>query len=261
MRVVLSHLDDVSHKMPMVGGTVAATLDRIEKLLTTRPNTAPTDQAKLSAAQRAIEKRAPFHRDRNSMADALIIETYAECVRGMMPPGSRFAFVPHNKNDFSVVNGNQKLPHPDIASYFSRIKSLYFINLPELLRRIEPSLVSDMMFEQSWTQEPRGFREILKAQDLLFHQVWYDRHSGLRDAVREGGIKVVDKETYPRPPGARETIQREIWKGAHRAARKVERKYGRRNLGPWTDFEWGMINGKLSALRWVLGDEWDMLDT
>jgi hypothetical protein len=261
MRVVLSHLDDVSHKMPIVGGTAAATLDRIEKLLTASPSIAPTDEAKLRAAQRAIEKRAPFHRDRNSMADALIIETYAECVRGMTPPGSRFAFVTHNKNDFSVVNGNQKLPHPDIAGYFSRIKSLYFINLPELLRRIEPSLVSDVMLEQSWTQEPRGFTEILEAEDLLFHQVWYNRHWNLRIGIQEGRIKVVEKETYPRPPGAQETVQRDVWKGALKAARNAEQKYGKKNLGPWTDFEWGMINGRLSALRWALGDEWDMLDT
>lgn len=36
---------------------------------------------------------------------------------------------------------------------------------------------------------------------------------------------------------------------------------GEDNLGPYSDFEWGMINGKLSALRWVLGEDWDMLDT
>jgi hypothetical protein len=44
-------------------------------------------------------------------------------------------------------------------------------------------------------------------------------------------------------------------------AREVEKRHGKGNLGPYDDFEWGMINGKLSALRWVLGDEWDFLDT
>lgn len=32
-------------------------------------------------------------------------------------------------------------------------------------------------------------------------------------------------------------------------------------LGPYTDFELGMLNGKLSALRWVQGSEWDFHDT
>jgi hypothetical protein len=84
---------------------------------------------------------------------------------------------------------------------------------------------------------------------------------GLRIGVQEGRIKVVEKETYPRCLGAPETVQRDVWKGALKAAARVERRYGKKNLGPWDDFEWGMINGKLSALRWVLGDDWDMLDT
>lgn len=79
--------------------------------------------------------------------------------------------------------------------------------------------------------------------------------------IDEGKIKVVDKETYPRPARSPETIEREVLKGALMAAPRVQRRYGKKNLGPWDDFEWGMINGKLSALRWVLGDEWDMLDT
>ncbi len=261
MQVVLSHLDDVDRKIPILGGAAADVLDRIEKLLTASPIIEPCEAVKLRAAQRALEKRAPFHRDKNAFADAILMETYAECIRDKTTSGIRFAFVTHNKSDFSIENGNQKMPHPDFASLFSRIKSLYFINLPEALRRIEPSLVTDIMLECSWTQEPRGLTEILEAEDLLFHQVWYNRHSNMRINIEEGKIKVVDKETFPRPSGAQETIQRDVLKGALKAARDVERRYGKKNLGPWDDFEWGMINGKLSALRWILGDEWDMLDT
>jgi hypothetical protein len=261
MRLVLSHLDDVDHKIPIIGGAAVNTLDRIEKLLKASPLMEPSETVTLRAAQRAIEKRAPFRRDKNAMADAIIIETYAECVRDKTAAGVRFAFVTHNKNDFGTQDGNHKVPHPDLASLFSRIKSLYFVNLPEALRRVEPALVTDIMLEQSWTQEPRGLTEILDAEGLLFNQVWYNRHWNLRIGVQEGKIKVVDKETHPRRPGAPETVQRDVWKGALKSARRVERRYGKKNLGPWDDFEWGMVNGKLSALRWVLGDDWDMLDT
>jgi len=46
------------------------------------------------------------------------------------------------------------------------------------------------------------------------------------------------------------------------ASHSPEARYtGPGQLGPYTDFELGMLNGKLSALRWVLGADWDFLDT
>ncbi len=92
---------------------------------------------------------------------------------------------------------------------------------------------------------PRSEAEILAAIDELFDKVWYNRHKFFQAEIEAG----------------ENTVDPEIWKGALKAARKVERRYGKRALGPWDDFDWGMINGKLSALRWVLGDDWDMLDT
>ncbi|MGE3651427.1 MAG: hypothetical protein AB7G10_24065, partial [Reyranellaceae bacterium] len=79
--------------------------------------------------------------------------------------------------------------------------------------------------------------------------------------VAKGRIKLVEKETFPVKDHAKRPIQRNIWEGALKSAIRVEKKHGLENLGPWDDFEWGMINGKLSALRWVLGEDWDELYT
>jgi hypothetical protein len=87
--------------------------------------------------------------------------------------------------------------------------------------------------------------EIDDALGEMLDKVWYNRHMELRELVESG----------------EETVDAQIWRDALKAAKKIEDKYGVDNLGPWDDFEWGMLNGKLSALRWLLGDEWDNLDT
>ena len=118
------------------------------------------------------------------------------------------------------------------------------------------------MWEQEWSQEPRNLSEILKAMDILAQQIWYNRHMNRVYLVKNGKIKIVDRTTWEK--GKRDNqnmIYDKIWKGALKAARTTEKRIGRENLGPWNDFEWGMLNGKLSAIRWMLGDDWDMLDT
>jgi hypothetical protein len=120
---------------------------------------------------------------------------------------------------------------------------------------------SDLMIEQEWLGEPRRLTEIIDAIDELCTKVWYNRHQITRERIEDGTNTIVEKITFPLKDQPRRPIQRDVWEGALKAAGKVEKKYGLKNLGPWDDFEWGMLNGKLSALRWVLGEEWDMLDT
>lgn len=259
--MVLRHLSDVDHRLPTLGGAAVDTVKRIEKIFARTPVVEISDDVKLRAAQRAIDRRAPFHRQRNGIDDAILFEVYANAVGTKTIAGTRFAFVTHNTKDFSHPNGSNKLPHPDMAASFSRVRSLYFITLGEALRRVRPAQFADLMIEQEWVDEPRRLTEIVDAIDELVTKVWYNRHQIRREMIEEGTIELVDKDTFTVNDHTRRPIQRDIWKGALKAAAKVEKKYGLENLGPWDDFEWGMLNGKLSALRWVLGDEWDMLDT
>jgi hypothetical protein len=78
--------------------------------------------------------------------------------------------------------------------------------------------------------------------------------------VETGKVKII-KDSDWSIKNNQGTITRSILKGAKKAGARVRKQYGTKNLGPYTDFEWGMLNGKLSAIRWALGDEWDMLDT
>ena len=93
----------------------------------------------------------------------------------------------------------------------------------------------------------RGDSSISKAEEEFATVLWYDRKLMLQKNL-EAGLTTIDPE---------------IEKGMLSAMEAAEKKYGKRKIRNYykDDFGWGMLNGKLSALRWVLGDDWDDLDT
>ena len=92
----------------------------------------------------------------------------------------------------------------------------------------------------------RSQSEILTAESEFYDRVWHERHLVMLAKVEAG-------EDHVSP---------EILEMARKAAEGVRARHEAGDIRPVeSDFEWGMWNGKLSALRWVLGDGWDFLDT
>jgi Restriction endonuclease len=89
----------------------------------------------------------------------------------------------------------------------------------------------------------RSMRQLLAAENEMFTRVWYGRS---------------DVQRY-----RKDGTPKEIIKGAIRAQRRAEKRFGKESLmeNIKSDWDWGFVSGKLSALRWVLGDEWDNLDS
>ncbi len=257
----LATLDDIDHRITILGEAVNESIKRIEGLFVAARVIETSDAVKIRAAQRAVEKRAPFHKDKNSIGDAILIEIYQDALAEGGKEGD-FAFVTHNKHDFSNMAGDEREPHPDLAELFASDGSSYSLSVGEVLNKYAPEWMEEVKWEFEYQEEPRRLSEIMEAEHLLLRQVWYNRHWNLRSAIERGKHKVVTREEWEKYPKRHQrTTVDTIWAGALAAAKRTEDEVGTENLGPWSDFEWGMLNGKLSALRWVMGSEWDFLDT
>ncbi|WP_205860485.1 restriction endonuclease [Phycicoccus sp. HDW14] len=114
---------------------------------------------------------------------------------------------------------------------------------PQLLRLVEKNL--DLAFRHDvGTSTLRRVSEILEAESELMDRLWYGR----KPADEE-----VDKLAWAD----------DIKAGMLAAKRRVEEQYGVEELAKdvESDWAWGYLSGRISALRWVLGDEWHMLDS
>lgn len=250
----LETLDDVNLRLPILSEATHSTANRVLALFDTALEIPISDTAKVRAAERAIAKKAPFHRQKNSVADAVLAEAFHEFRTTHAGDYATFRFVTHNVTDFS--GKDHRKPHDDLVDIFDGTNSFYF-NSTSLA--IEDLLDLDEFHYEygfAWEDETRGLQEIMSALDELFDKVWYNRHMNLMYDIENGHVEIVPAGTKRHGNGV---VHEDILMGAKAAAHKVRKKY--EDTGPWDDFEWGMLNGKLSALRWVLGDEWDMLDT
>jgi len=114
---------------------------------------------------------------------------------------------------------------------------------PQLIRMLRRKIALQRKYDL--TDVPmRSVKEILKAEDELFTRVWYGRKGTAAQYRAEG-------------------TPEDIIKGMLRSKRKAEKRFGKKSLmdNAKTQWDWGFVSGKLSAIRWVLGDDWDMLDT
>ena len=90
----------------------------------------------------------------------------------------------------------------------------------------------------------RSVRQILAAEEELGTRLWYGRKMPVEFYRKEG-------------------TPEHIIKGMLRGKREAEKRFGKKSLmeNMKTDWDWGFLSGKVSAIRWVLGDDWDILDS
>lgn len=99
----------------------------------------------------------------------------------------------------------------------------------------------------------RSINKIKEAENKFHERVWLERHlvskdwsNWINEYLESGNQNKID-----------------IAEKALEEEKRITKQYkGDPDfITPCSDYEWGVINGKLSALRWVLGCEWDELDT
>ncbi|MCD2195695.1 PIN domain-containing protein [Actinomycetospora endophytica] len=241
-------IDELNHQVPFLSASAVQNFAEIDDLLSKGRPVEFSEDVRKQVIHRGLAKQAPFL-EKNSTADALLIECFGEVTRREGGAQDEFLFVTSNSRDFSARGGDQRVPHPDIAEFFKEPNAHYIYGAETLattLRELIPEYEELEAEAEAFDEEPRTLADIVAAENERFDKIWY-----VRSLI---GIEKEERgEESPPPP--------DIVTGRDTNMRRVIAKYGAENVGPWDHWHWGYIHGELSALRWVLGEDWGFLDT
>src|SRR5713226_6970156 len=88
----LDLLDSLAYQTPLIGAMATRNFNDIFELLCKGRQIDPTDDDYARVVQRGLEKKAPFHLSKNSVADALLIELYSSVIKGAGLQSDRYCF-------------------------------------------------------------------------------------------------------------------------------------------------------------------------
>ncbi len=195
----LNLLDGLAHQVPLVGAMTTRNFSDIAELLRKAHWLDPTDGDYARVVQRGLEKKAPFHRSKNSVADALLIELYRSAINGANLESDRYCFVTSNHEDFSLPSGDRRQPHPDLADLFADYGSDYFYQIEGLEAAFDGHFgeeFKELVEESDFQEEPRTLDEILEAEQEFFDRIWYERHLMFQHKYDLGEHEQADEGTY-----------------------------------------------------------------
>ena len=175
----LEMIDQLAHQVPLIGAMTTRNFEEIREQIDRGTRIEPTAADQERVVARGLAKAAPFHRSRNSVADALLIEMYSTALAGAARDDDWYAFVTSNSDDFSAIGGDNRQPHADLAHLFdgresdllSRRRGAGGRRWPTSSARNGTNSSQDTYFEE----EPRRLDEILAAEQEMFDRIWYDR--------------------------------------------------------------------------------------
>jgi hypothetical protein len=137
--ILRNEIQSIQQNLPEMEKVLNKSLDQIIKLANQSTQVQYSEKHKSNVIQRAIDKKFPFHRNKNSIKDALISETFLEFIHQLPEDCERLFFITDNSEDFSDIS-NKTIPHPDWAQYFNE-KIIYSINIATVINNIEPQAI------------------------------------------------------------------------------------------------------------------------
>jgi hypothetical protein len=235
---------EMAHQVPFVSAQALQNFSEISELLSHGKRLEPGAKEHGAVVEHALEKKAPFHLNKNSVADALLMELFRTSLAESADSSDCYVFATSNYQDFSIVNGDRRKPHPDFDAVFSdEQRAAYAYDVDGLVAVLAEKLgeeYEELAEEVAFLDEPpRPLAELLELHTELYDRIWYT-HSRWSDTP-DGQIN----------PKYDEGLRKSIEQGRAR----IEGKYESGSLLPADDYEWGFLNGKMALLEWILGDE------